>query len=118
MSGGDLVAFLTARLDEDEAAARAAGGNTWREGCRSYDGETPWRDLDDYQGVSDAHHVVVTDDGGASRDQCRFIARFDPARVLADVAAKRSLMFLGQTVVRGLAQTYRDHPDYRAEWAL
>jgi hypothetical protein len=51
------------------------------------------------------------------------IARWDPARVLAECAAKRRIveMYAGQHgqpyVLHFLALPYADHPDYRQEWA-
>ena len=73
-----LTEFLTARLDEDEAVARAAsadpqwGGNK----CSSYEWEV-------YAGRDEAVGVMET------RSAMEFTARYDPARVLAEVEAKR-----------------------------
>ena len=125
----DLLAFLTARLDEDEAAAKAAWGVEWdwRYVAQPF-GERP----------SIAHTV--------------HIARHDPARVLREVEAKRAILAehgpanggrdsdrcrvctaiahtgVGHTDARRfrapcptlliLAAIYSDHPDYRQEWAL
>lgn len=112
-----LIEFLRARLDEDEEIARAASGR--REGQAS-DGEH-WRweyvhddkpiDLDEadeigvafgvslrsvelysvYSGVGDLPHFVVQADEQEVR-AARHIARHDPARVLAEVEAKRFLI--------------------------
>ena len=126
----DLIAFLTARLDEDEAAAKAAWGVEWdwRYVAQPF-GERP----------SIAHTV--------------HIARHDPARILREVEAKRAIVgiyagtlalvehplvikegqFAGKInardyldakrelavlkpAVEALAAVYRDHPDYRQEW--
>jgi|SRR6185437_3843489 len=123
----DLTAFLVARLDEDEAAAKAA-----RE-VASSDTE-----LAQQAGpcVSDATYV--------------HIERHGPARVLREVAAGRAIlaehhltdwMAPGDHVcfrcvldddelhpadygwlpypcptVRAVAAIYSDHPDYRPEW--
>ena len=69
MTTDDLIAFLNARLDEDEAAAKAAWGVEWdwRYVTRPF-GERP----------SIAHTV--------------HIARHDPARVLREVAFKRAIL--------------------------
>lgn len=124
----DLVAFLGARLAEDEAAAKAAWGVEWdwRYVTRPF-GERP----------SIAHTVHM--------------ARHDPARALRDVEAKRAILAehgpanggrnadrcrvctaithtgVGHTDARRfrapcptllfLAAVYSDHPDYRQEWA-
>jgi hypothetical protein len=110
----NLTEFLTARLDEDEAAAR--------ELLRGHPG--PWRvglpsDVRDSAG-----EVVVA-------DECHWspmphIARHDPARVLRDVAAKRAILaecarsiecgddgcVLAEAVIVNMAGAWGDHPDY------
>jgi hypothetical protein len=115
----DLTAFLDARLDEDEAAAKAAWGVEW-----------DWRYV--AQPLGERPSIAHT----------LHIARHDPARVLREVVAKRSLVedHTGQCcvndtccgeiagyfdseagdpcpVLRHLAAIYSDHPDYRQEWA-
>lgn len=81
MSGMDLVEFLRARLDEDEAAARNVdehGPFTVYPGDGAYllyDGTDP---------------VVMV--SMPSEPLAFHIARHDPARVLAEVAAKRALV--------------------------
>lgn len=124
----DLVQFLRDRLDEDEQAARRVK-SSWRQV-----GETG---------------VIVASDGGHA-EECangnwtgiaEHIVRHDPARVLAEVDAKRALLDLhgpGEfeysdvdvcmvcdqqdpepypcRTVRLLALPYADHPDYRDEW--
>ncbi len=108
----DLVAFLRARLDEDEQIARAADGN------RAFDGTGTIPDL--------ISTVAI------------HVARHDPARVLAEVDAKRRLIdsylpeasktdeqvneewgygsALADDLLRLLALPYADHPDYRDDW--
>jgi hypothetical protein len=80
VSGTDgLVEFLRARLDEDAAVARAASGHQW--------------DLDAGDGPAEAWvldedmHLIDTD-----RVTAEHIARWDPARVLAEVEAKRQMI--------------------------
>jgi Family of unknown function (DUF6221) len=106
-----LVAFLSARLDEDEAAAKAAWGIEWN-----------WQDLArPFREPSSVAHTV-------------HIARHDPGRVLREVEAKRALLRGHEGVhrcdwgehrggefgpcsrVRILAAIYRDHPDYDEDW--
>lgn len=116
----DLIAFVNARLDEDEAAAKAARGVEWdwRYVAQPF-GERP----------SIAHTV--------------HIARHDPERVLREVAAKRAILAAYEQegaqpihrpdpevltliearldayedAVLALAAIWSDHPDYRQEWA-
>ena len=80
----ELVDFLRARLDEDEAAARAVG----------YDRIEA---IDYLWGTR--HLLLQCDDGNDSKATAEFdadlaahIARHDPARVLAEVEAKRDLL--------------------------
>src|SRR5215207_1175489 len=94
---GDLAAFLTARLDEEYAAAKA-----------SYDEAVDYR--------------IV---GGRYTED--HFALWKPARVLAEVEAKREIIECcnehdlprasqgstwGSYVLRRLALPYADHPDY------
>jgi hypothetical protein len=60
------------------------------------------------------------------------VARWDPARVLAECGAKRQIIAkvteieynlggpwthaMGDEILASLAQPYADHPDYREEW--
>lgn len=125
----DLVQFLRARLDEDQALARKAagrkqGGESWTFGdvsVRAGDGSLVLRHTWADEGAHIVHH--------------------DPARVLRDVEAKRQLLDVylleaagadeqindewraGSTLAYDLlcimALAYSDHPDYRREeWRL
>jgi hypothetical protein len=120
----DLVAFLRARLDEDEQVARTAEAETsavWTAYSESVDEE--------------GGGAVATGSYGYFGDQRHHIARHDPARVLAEVDAKRDVIRLAErahdyhaTFVSGFAAAmedalrkfalaYADHPDYKPEWA-
>lgn len=135
MNPDDLVAFLRARLDEDEAVARAAEPGPWSTNGYEIVTRADDRDLADVYGG-----------GGSTPDH---IARHDPARVLAEVEAKRRIIEMHETepaipevycdhgthspgkpamcaacgyeeapcpTLRLLAIPYADHPDYRQEW--
>ena len=115
---GDLVAFLTARLDEDEEFAREAN-------------QSPW--------VCEDNFVENRDGGTIARFEIKANARHaawnDPARVLREVAAKRaivaehgaasdpcdafdaSLRTIPCDTLLALAAVYSDYPDHRQEWA-
>jgi len=98
----DIAEFLAACLDEDEAVARDASwsddSNVWTaaEHTRVYDRGTPferteqeWYVVDSMDEAAVWHvRAQAADDGGVAR----LIARFDPARVLADIAAKRRIL--------------------------
>ncbi|MEW2250409.1 DUF6221 family protein [Streptomyces sp. NPDC006975] len=146
----DLVQFLRARLDEDEALAREAPAEPWHIG-NAVDPTQPCH-VHTFPGarmVADRLNWLVAE----------HIARHDPVRVLRDVGARREIVaaylppgtdphpglpcinYEGQDpadyddydscsrhleatkdryhtdrVLRLLALTYADHPDYREEW--
>jgi Family of unknown function (DUF6221) len=135
-----LVEFLTARYDEYEAKAKAAGGGTWvaeRPGYGSY-------------AVSEDGDPVVYDEGSPTEEQAAHIALNDPAYVLDDIAAKRQILDLWEDpatvetlpegvhdgrdpderdvqvatayaidqVVRLLVAPFHAHPDYDTSWAV
>lgn len=112
-----IVEFLTARYDEDEAAARAViDSNEWG-----------WASVDFNSSDAEEHG-----------------SRWSPPRVLADIAAKRAIMelaeeasgldmqvdgefrvgrrditsepYVGDLILRQLAQQFADHPDFDPAW--
>jgi hypothetical protein len=114
----DLVVFLRARLDDDEAYARNAFGD-------HNDAGPDWREPS--SGLLDVGDgdVIVTNDSQVSR--C--MERFDPARVLAEVDRDRRIIEVcaeslsvyeesgfATTMLRLLALPHADHPDYRQKW--
>lgn len=140
----DLVAFLRARLDDNEATTlpfRNSSGYAaeWR--CDEVGGTVrevgdPPFGLPNTVARADIHATAV------------HIARHDPARVLADVESKRRIIdacvevigdrdlsgygefgvlvddpnalavTLAVETLRLLAEPFSDHPDYRHEWRL
>jgi Family of unknown function (DUF6221) len=91
----DLVEFLTAGFGEEESFARAASttgsgavGGHWATGCVC-DGEC--RDRPECERVV-GDNIRIYPEGGHDADQARHIAYWDPARVLAEVAAKRRIL--------------------------
>ncbi|MFE5332546.1 DUF6221 family protein [Embleya sp. NPDC056575] len=119
----DLVAFLTARLDEDEAETLAASPGPW-----STTAEEDEVLAADGERVADAFALS----GRQLRATTRHIARHHPARVLRDVAARRALVaalagadphgayitgtYTVEDALRHLAAVYSDHPDYQEAW--
>ena len=122
----DLITFLNARLDEDEAAARAAlpiYGPGWRPENSKVAGLGPARiwGKDSKRPVAEA----------ARRVSAAHIARHDPARVLREIEADRSLLaklrqveefgerlridteiMILRQVIAIRAAIWSDHPDY------
>jgi hypothetical protein len=123
----ELVQFLRARLDEDEALAREAPPGPWHIG-NAVDPTQPCH-VHTFPGAR-----MVAD--GLNWLAAEHIARQHPARILSEVAAKRRIIAehalngwvcttcdngeVEQTfpcpTLRILAVPYADHPDYRAEW--
>lgn len=147
-----LLAFLRDRLDEDRDTARDAdvkqGDPSWeRHGpialsdprafrVRSALDARPIALVQDVSGdVDDPDRETAILDGAAVAEH---IARHDPARVLADVEAKRRIVSRCDLILRGraegmfnegqvtdawdnlraLALPYAGHPDYDRAWAL
>jgi hypothetical protein len=136
----DLIAWLRAQLDEDERMATTAAklaGLRWR--VEPYEPSEPgafptgvWIQED---GPGDMVHGVAVASGSFVADH---IALHDPARVLADITAKRAILARHDgfacagcearqldedeplsrcTLVRLLASVYAARPGYRQEWA-
>lgn len=127
----DLVEFLTAQYDEDEKTARAAGGG--RASGRRWDAVQA-ADCRARGAIGDGHGDIVVYECYAGADHANHIARHDPARVLADIAAKRRRLerhtpgdgaFCGACEqewpcedVRIDASVYADRPGYKPQWAV
>jgi hypothetical protein len=89
----DLLSFIRVRLDEEEQAARAAAA----------DSPGPWRNETEsdesgyHQGKilsAKGYTVVHVEDQTPRPGTAAHIARWDPARVLAEVEAKRRILDL------------------------
>jgi hypothetical protein len=136
-----LAEFLLARIAEDEAVAQAAIRPEPVKGWsppRVDDGR--WAtDHGMYEERVEGIGITIYDEGGHSVEQAEHIARYDPARVLADCEAKRRIVALhgadkwGRfcltcddeesdvpercpvdypcSTLRALALPYADHPD-------
>jgi len=130
-----LTDFLLARIAEDEAAAEAAnltpGDPDWyvlrgpeqapqRYTVRTRYCRRPVARTQDIPSV-DAWQEPPREDPAGILDGAAVaahIARWDPARVLAECAAWRAAVRSGDEVVlRALAAVHADHPDYREEWS-
>ena len=136
-----LTDFLLARIAEDEAAARLCAemfpspwdvaDRGWR--VRIYAADIP--DEGDHADPGDKRAPVVMevepdrnlDDPRWLSERVEHVRRHDPARVLAECAAKRLILRIWfesefcerdvmNDVIDALALPYADHPDYREEW--
>ncbi|MEN0135049.1 MAG: DUF6221 family protein [Rhodococcus sp. (in: high G+C Gram-positive bacteria)] len=121
----EILGFLHARIDEDEAVARAIHID-------------PNWEYDETSGVGGI--VYECGDGAWIADKVgpvngAHITRQDPARILREVEAKRATIDIlthwptwvtpqdpiplpALTALRHMASVYAGHPDYRQEWAV
>lgn len=130
----DLIAFLRARLDDDERIARAATDGPWT--IRSLGRH-------DLSTVVKGVELLAQIDGSRAASNSVHMAVHDPARVLAEVDAKRRILDAYEEVaakfteswsavvaydrlagamnslrrtIELLALPYADHPDYQDAW--
>lgn len=137
----DLIAFLRARLDEDEQAARwAIRESSFRERGLGEEWEAVRTGPEMRELVIQTkpkalrpHRVVGGLDPLLDESVAAHIVRHDPARLLREVEAKRFIISelwddeegfctertasdTAWAVLRCLALPYAAHPDYRPEW--
>jgi hypothetical protein len=128
-----LAEFVRARVDEDEQAATAAAG-PHKAGRKWW--VDPWFDGTGGRADINTHLGIITSSrGGVEAVPAEHIVRWDPARVLAEVEAKRRIIdeyeqFTSgrlystdreqtlRRVVSLLALPHIGHPDYRQEWRV
>lgn len=130
----DLMTFLRARLDEDERVAKDASCQHWVTNSEHNVYE-----------VESNNPVAIDPWSGDLGADGVHIARHDPARVLAEVEAKRQIIaeferreswlnmrtLVGEArdlavamrdalspVLRLLTLPYADHPEYQPEWTV
>lgn len=135
----EMIAFITARLDEVEEQAQRATPGVWKLWGMSV--------MADQDGTSNAetaidvaHTVMIDDDGKPRTFNAQHIARHDPPRVLAEIATRRKIVAnlrtsidhtwqfgeearevvvqLAVRVLQHLAALDADHRDYDPSWAL
>lgn len=134
----NITEFLNARLNEDEAAAQAvidAGSlDVWE--------TIPIMELDGRRALAQGSFIFTVMDPVPEGQACtEHAANWDPARVLREVASKRSILELHANgypgidycvscwngnesldwpcpTVRTLASVYADHLDYDPAWDL
>lgn len=144
MSGNDLADFLLARLDEDEVIARAANPGPW-----TWVGSLRPRVASELKygapGPNGWGTVLATSPHDVDATDADHIARWDPAAVLADCAAKRAVVEVlakqaaacppddwpedgeimkapladnARHLLRLLVQPYSGHPHFHPSWAV
>lgn len=101
-----IIEFLEARIADDEQAARSAAGGaapTWMvvpQAHRSNQSGIIAATNPERDDITDGwiYEPVVHDEGEPTEDEASHIARWDPARVLADCAARLKLLALHNLV--------------------
>ncbi|MFD0405600.1 DUF6221 family protein [Kitasatospora sp. NPDC127116] len=94
----DLLQFLRARLDEDERLAQAATPGPWRHDATKHWHQPGTCQFEEavFAGAPGSAAICVAGTGDSDDPQSMadadHIARHDPARVLAEVDAKRQLL--------------------------
>lgn len=139
-----IIEFLEARIAEDEAVARAATPGPWAV-------QTAEEGTTTYWGIEDVVPIGINMEWSSwestidTAETAAHIARFDPARMLAECKAKRAILALhvcrcpdaGCTdcgecsgrhhadpepfpcdTVKTLAQVYADHSDFDQAWSV
>ena len=106
----DLAAFITARLDEDEAAAKAALRGPW-----SIAENEVWGTQIIAIDGSPVMPVYVEGVTSAALSTAVHIARHDPARVLREAAAKRAILALHNRTHECSVSSLEHHPE-KGEW--
>lgn len=141
----DITDFLLQRIAEDEAAARQAciPAHDTPDAYKPHGELARWRyqigdeieyDYDDPFPYPQVYYVTCGDESpSVTEDVGRHIARWDPARVLAECEAKRRIigtfttsaaqhqcdpseLFFADEVLRALALPYADYPDFDVSW--
>lgn len=85
----DLTDFLLARIAEDEAVAREATPGEWYVVGTAFDRD--WMQSG-YVSSDSGHEVTGEKSDAVYGPDCALIARFQPARVLAECEAKRRVV--------------------------
>ncbi|MEU0847754.1 DUF6221 family protein [Streptomyces flaveolus] len=122
----DLVQWLRAQLDADQAKAQAVGEETWE--ARYVDSVNDYPDTATVR-LPGGDDVAVME--RYSMRDAEHIAAWDPARVLREIDAKRRtlirceeamlaaspmLVHFAKQTAWDMARPYADRPGYREEW--
>lgn len=121
----DLIAFIVARLDDDELGARNAGGETW-----DFTGVNCEVRVREHKGYGEFGRVAAYCRHGSAEEDLALaihVAEHDPARVLRRVEWTRHMLNTISALAEGqpsfahcllseLGAEWSDHPDYRQEW--
>lgn len=124
--------WLLAQIQDDEDVAKGAIRRLDRPGAGQWPRDD---DDDDYCSIDVDGEMEIYDEGGHTPGQAKHICRHDPARVLATVAALRTIVDMHSgphecvteedncvwvvgtcDTQRAVASIYRDNPGYTKRW--
>lgn len=137
MAVDEMVAFIIARLDEQEERARRCTPGTWKLWGMSVLADPEGKSI--AENCTDVAHTVMVDDEGKLRTfNAQHIADYDPVRVLAEISARREMVTglhaalgrawqwgeearelvaqLAVLMLQQIAALDRDHRDYDPGW--
>lgn len=137
MAVDEMVAFIIARLDEQEERARRCTPGKWKVWGMSVMADPTGRSL--VEECKDVAHTVMVDVAGKPRTfDAQHIARHDPVHVVAEVTARRQMVTelhaaignawqfgeearalvaqLAVLMLQRFAALDRDHRDYDPGW--
>lgn len=132
-----MVAFITARLDEQEERARRCTPGVWKIWGMSVMADPDGKSL--VENCTDVAHTVMADEDGKPRTfDAQHIARNGPVQVLAEISARRQIVTelhaaigrawqfgeearelvaqLAVLMLQRFAALDRDHRDYDPGW--
>jgi len=127
----DLIAFIRARLDEDDAAARELAGWPHWHHTHAVTAHGPIILIAAGEDDEEDDEIDVASVERDLPEAAEHIARHDPARVLREVEAKRNVLSIigssrnqydgiddgvADELLKAIASAWSDHPDYRAKW--
>jgi hypothetical protein len=135
----EMVAFIVARLDEQEERARRCTPGVWKVWGMSVMADQDGTSL--AENATDVAHTVMVDDAGKPRTfDAQHIARHDPVWVLAEISARREMVTglhaaltrawqfgeearelvaqLAVLMLQRFAALDRDHRDYDPGWEV
>lgn len=107
----DITEFLAARYDEEERLARAASSGRWKVLQRARIEMRTDQSPSDRPGSKYQWIIGSEDGGGVYRlEDAVHIARYQPDRVLADIAAKRHRLWLYERAFVEAERAFKSPP--------
>lgn len=118
----ELITWLRAQLDDDERVARVATAGPWRHNPEMQWRKpgTTWFEEAVFAGPFGKDAICIAGTGepddAQSMDDANHIARWDPARVLAEIEAKRRILDKHARVLEGDNWAWFAGSESESEW--